>query len=252
MTGDSLENFTGGEKISPSGFFSYVFNMDIDSKSTVLNMFQYLVIAMIPIVLLLKFIKEYIPEDDDKKDSIEILIEILLQLGVLFTAIYIIDKIIRYFPTYSGVSYQKLNDTSLILPLLIVLFTMQTKLGTKVNILYNRMLDSWNGKSPSVHVGNTNQGNVRISQPIATPGIHQVSRADTLDNTLIKPPMNQLPAQNNISLIDSLPNTMENSIGGNMTIGNSSQSAAMQNAFMEQMEPIAANGALGGAFGSSF
>jgi hypothetical protein len=30
------------------------------------------------------------------------------------------------------------------------------------------------------------------------------------------------------------------------------QGQAMQNAFMESMEPMAANGALGGAFGSSF
>ena len=37
-----------------------------------------------------------------------------------------------------------------------------------------------------------------------------------------------------------------------MTLGNSMQSNAMQTAFMEQLEPIAANGALGGAFGSSF
>ena len=80
-----------------------------------------------------------------------------------------------------------------------------------------------------------------------TPGIHQVSRADNLDNSLIQPTGNQVLAQNNISLIDSLPNTMENSIDtGGMHQG------AMQTAFMEQMEPMAANGALGGAFGSSF
>jgi hypothetical protein len=59
---------------------------------------------------------------------------------------------------------------------------------------------------------------------------------------------NQLPAQNNISLIDSLPNMMNNGGGG----GNNMQSQAMQNAFMDSMEPMAANGALGGAFGSSF
>ena len=79
------------------------------------------------------------------------------------------------------------------------------------------------------------------------PGSHQVSRADTLDNTIMSQRPNQLPAQNNISLIDSLPNMM-NSGGG----GNNMQNQAMQNAFMDSMEPMAANGALGGAFGSSF
>ena len=60
------------------------------------------------------------------------------------------------------------------------------------------------------------------------------------------PRANQLPAQNNISLIDSLPNMMNGGGGNNM------QNQAMQNAFMDSMEPMAANGALGGAFGSSF
>ena len=45
-------------------------------------------------------------------------------------------------------------------------------------------------------------------------------------------------------MIDSLPNMMNN--------GNNFQNQAIQNSFMESMEPMAANGALGGVFGSSF
>ena len=47
-------------------------------------------------------------------------------------------------------------------------------------------------------------------------------------------------------MIDALPNMMNG--GGGLNY----QGQAMQNAFMETMEPMAANGALGGAFGSSF
>jgi hypothetical protein len=204
-------------------------------------MFQYILIALIPVIVLLKLIKEYIPEDDDKKESIELTIEIVIQLGVLFVAMYLIDKIIRYFPTYSNVPYSKYNEISFIIPTLVLIMTMQTKLGSKINILYDRIVELWTGKNPSK--GGNNQGNIRVSQP----GIHQVSRADSLDNTLIAPRANQLPAQNNISLIDSLPNMMNNGGGGN-----NMQNQAMQNAFMDSMEPMAANGALGGAFGSSF
>lgn len=240
---ESLEG--GTTKLSPSGFFNYVFNFDSDNKAILLNMFQYIIIALIPVIVLLKLIKEYIPEDDDKKESIELILEIIIQLGVLFIAMYMIDKIIRYFPTYSKVPYTKFNEISFIIPTLVLIMTMQTKLGAKINILYDRTLELWNGK-PQTRGGN-NQGNIRVSQPIVMPGSHQVSRADTLDNTIMAPRANQLPAQNNISLIDSLPNMMNS--GGN---GNNFQNQAMQNAFMDSMEPMAANGALGGAFGSSF
>ena len=242
------ENYTGlvggSNRLSPSGFFNYVFNFDGDNKAVVLNMFQYLVFALVPVIVLLKFVKEYIPEDDDKKDNLELVFEIIIQLGILFIAIYLIDKIIRYFPTYSKVQYSKFNEISYIVPTLILIITMQTKLGAKINIVYNRLMELWNGKNPLV--GASNHGNVRSSQNIATPGIHQVSRADSLDNTILAQRANQLPAQNNISMIDSLPNMMNS--GG----GNSFQNQAMQNAFMENMEPMAANGALGGSFGSSF
>ena len=240
------DSFEGGTtKLSPSGFFNYVFNFDSDNKAILLNMFQYIIIALIPVIVLLKLIKEYIPEDDDKKESIELVIEIIIQLGVLFIAMYLIDKIIRYFPTYSKVPYTKFNEISFIIPTLVLIMTMQTKLGAKINILYDRTLELWNGKTQTR--GGNNQGNIRVSQPIVMPGSHQASRADTLDNTIMAPRANQLPQQNNISLIDSLPNMMNS--GGN---GNNFQNQAMQNAFMDSMEPMAANGALGGAFGSSF
>ena len=233
-------SFGGSSKLSPSGFFNYVFNFDSDNKAILLNMFQYIIIALIPIIILLKLIKEYIPEEDDKKESIELIIEIIIQLGVLFIGMYLIDKIIRYFPTYSNVPYSKYNEISFIIPTLVLIMTMQTKLGSKINILYDRILEMWNGKTQSK--GGNNQANIRVSQP----GIHQVSRADSLDNTIIAQRVNQLPAQNNISLIDSLPNMINNGGGNNM------QNQAMQNAFMDSMEPMAANGALGGVFGSSF
>lgn len=241
----------GSTKLGPSSFFNYVFNFDSDNKAVILNMFQYIIIALIPVVLVLKFVKEYVPEDDEKKDSLEIILEILLQLGVLFIAIYFIDKITRYFPTYSKVPYSKFNEVSFIIPTLLLMFTMQTKLGAKINIIYNRARELWGGSksgftnSNGTAVVNVNGQNIRIRQPIVANNMHQMSRADSLDNALIAPPSNQMP-NNNVSMIDSLPNMMNNNGSNNY------QAQAMQTAFMESMEPMAANGALGGIFGSSF
>jgi hypothetical protein len=164
----------GSTKMGPSSFFNYVFNFDSDNKAVILNMFQYIIIALIPVVLVLKFVKEYVPEDDEKKDNLEIILEILLQLGVLFIAIYFIDKITRYFPTYSKVPYSKFNEVSFIIPTLLLMFTMQTKLGAKINIIYNRARELWGG-SKSGFTGNNTNGtavvnvngqNIRIRQPI--------------------------------------------------------------------------------------
>lgn len=254
LGGHSETELIGGTtKLGPTSFFNYVFNFDSDNKAIIFNMFQYIIIALIPVVLVLKFVKEYIPEDDDKKDNLELILEILLQLGVLFVAIYFIDKITRYFPTYSKVPYSKFNEVSFIIPTLLLMFTMQTKLGAKINIIYNRVLQLWSGSKASYSNANGNANatvnvngqNVRIRQPIVTNNMHQMSRADTLDNTLMVPQVNQMP-NNNVSMIDSLPNMM------NANGPNNYQAQAMQTAFMESMEPMAANGALGGIFGSSF
>ena len=117
-----------------SNFFSYVFNFDEDNKAGILNMLQYTILAIIPVVVVLKLIKHYIPEDDDSKPTLEILIEVIFQLIILFLAIWFIDKMIRFVPTYSGVCYFKFNETNFIIPVLMVLITMQTKLGAKINL----------------------------------------------------------------------------------------------------------------------
>ena len=42
-----------------------------------LNIIQYAVLAIIPIIILLKLIKNYIPEADDDKGSLVILVEVM-------------------------------------------------------------------------------------------------------------------------------------------------------------------------------
>ena len=246
------QEFVGGEstssfnKMSGSGFVNHVFNFDETSKSNMTNMCQYILLGLIPIVVVLKLIKTYIPEDDDNKGTFELTFEVVLQLFSIFFAIYFIDRIVRYIPTYSGLDYHKFNEINFILPILIILVTMQTKLGAKINIIYDRGCDMWNGNSSNIPL--TNGNNVRVSQPILNQ--HQNSRADGLDNTIIPPQAGQMPQQNNVSMIDALPNMVQqNNNGGGL---NTFQQQAIQNSFMDSMEPMAANGALGGSFGTSF
>ena len=195
--------------------------------------------------VILKLIKEYIPEDDDSKNSFEIGIEIVIQLGILFLAIWLIDRLIRYFPTFSKMPYGKSNELAFVIPLLVIMITMQTKLGAKINILAERLNEIWGGNTEQ---SGQQYNNVRTRQPIAQ--THQVSRGDTLDSQLIPPPaqMANPNVNNNTTLINNLPNL--NNTGGDPNSRYMNEAANL--ALDCDAEPMAANGLLGGAFGSSW
>ena len=147
-----MEKVTETVKSVPSesmNFFSYVFNFDHDNKIDIMNMLQYTLIAIIPILLLLKGIKYIIPEEDESKGSLEIMAESVGQIILIMMGIWFINKIIRYIPTYSGENYHKFNNINFILPFVIILATMQTKFGLKMNILIERATDLWQGKTQS-------------------------------------------------------------------------------------------------------
>jgi len=219
-----------------SNFFSYVFNFDEDNKAGILNMIQYTLIAIIPVIILLKLVKHYIPEDDDSKPSLEILVEVILQLIIIFLSIWFIDKIIRFIPTYSGVCYFKFNETNFIIPILIVLITMQTKLGAKINLLLDRVSELWGGSKNQEK--STKDSNIKIRQPLANSiPQHQPSQADTL-NMNSMPSLHNNISPNNTTLISDLPSNQ--------------QPTNTSNQILDVSPLMAANEALGGVFGSTF
>ena len=63
---------------SKKNFFKHVFNFEDESKAEMLNIVQYTLIAIIPMVLLNKSIQKYVPEADDQKSSLEVLAEIII------------------------------------------------------------------------------------------------------------------------------------------------------------------------------
>ena len=117
-----------------------------------MNIVQYLGLALIPVVILLKLIKNYFPEEDETKGSFEITAEVLAQIVVIFVGIWFIDRLVRYLPTLSKMNYHGFNETNFIIPILIILVTMQTKLGAKINILSDRIIDMWNGNQNNQNV----------------------------------------------------------------------------------------------------
>jgi hypothetical protein len=131
---DELTKTNGGK----TGFFKHVFNFNDDSKSEMLNIVQYAVLALIPVIVLNKLTQRFIPEADDEKSSIEIVAEILAQVIAMFLFILIIHRIITFVPTYSGEKYAEFSVTSIILAMLVIILSLQTKLGEKVSIIFRK------------------------------------------------------------------------------------------------------------------
>ena len=148
-------------------FFKHVFNFDDDSKSEILNILQYSLIAIIPIVILNKTMQKYVPESDDKKSSLELTAEVVIQIIVMFIGLLVIHRIITYIPTYSGAAYPEYHVIFNILAILMITMSLQTKLGEKVSILVDRISELWNGKQDDKKKKNGKNGNVKVSQPIS-------------------------------------------------------------------------------------
>jgi len=88
---DTEEIFTGGGK--SDSFVSYLTTITPVEKNELLNVFQYTLLAIIPLVLFLKFMKEYIPPENPTKSTIEITTEVIIQLFLIFVVFWIIHNI---------------------------------------------------------------------------------------------------------------------------------------------------------------
>jgi len=130
-------------------FFNHVFSTSEEGKAEILNVIQYSLMGVVPIVILNKLVQRFIPDAENEKSSIEILAEIVFQLVVMFIGVVLIHRMITYVPTYSDFKYESLSLTNVILIFMVLLLSIQTKIGIKVNILFDRIMDLWNGSSSS-------------------------------------------------------------------------------------------------------
>jgi hypothetical protein len=225
---DILQETTEGSKKT---FLGHVFSSTDESKAEFLNVSQYSLLAIIPIVLLNKSIQRFIPEADPEKSTLELLVEIFIQIVIMFCGMIIIHRVITYIPTYSGFKYEHLTLTNVILAFLIIVLSIQTKLGLKVNILVDRLNELWNGPSSSSTKEKKSAAGVRVASQ------HVPSQADYLDNNA---------SQQGLFPPAPVSGTSSNKPSYDTMMRGSGMSDDMY------MGPQAANAVLGGAFGSAF
>jgi hypothetical protein len=228
------------------GFFKYVFDFNNDNKNAMLNMLQYTVLSIIPLFLVLKVTKNYVPEVDEYKGSLEILAESLFQIVFIVLSFWFINRIIFYIPTYSGENYKDFNEITYILSFVFILLTLQTKLGDKLRILSERVMELWSGENNAKN--DEKAKNIKVSQPLS----HQPSQADYLGSMppMMPPPppaqMTNMKSQTNEYALpkQTLPDYNQMYMNQNNPLVGAAQPGIMQ-------EPMAANEGFG-AFGSAF
>jgi hypothetical protein len=229
---DELSKATSGKP----GFFKHVFNFNDESKSEMMNIVQYAILALIPVIIMNKAMQKFVPEADEEKGSPELLAEIVGQVIIMFLGILIIHRIITFIPTHSGEKYADFSVTSIILAMLVIVLSLQTKLGEKVSIIVDRIMEVWEGPKDKKN-GKKGQGSVKVSQPISqNQSMASSSMGSTSINSLPQQqqPTQQMPDYNNMYQQDSTP-----------LVGAASPG-------MESFGPMAANEGIGSAFGSGW
>jgi len=236
---------------SSNTFLKHVFNFNEESKGELLNIIQYSLLAVIPIVIINKVMQKYVPEANEDKGSLEITLEVVLQLVGMFVGIFFTDRIITYFPTYSGIKYLEFSVTNIILAVLVIVLSLQTKLGEKVSILVDRVFELWNGpsdkknkKGPSKPVPNANANmppnGVGMRDMNAGMGGMMPMPPPAMTTSIPPTQKQQLPDYNNMYRNDSNP------------LRNTATPPPGQDQYSMFDGPVAANEALGGGmFGGS-
>ena len=229
-----------------SSFIDHVFRLDEQQQGILLNIVQYTLVGFVPILVMLYLVRTYVPEPDDHKATLMILVEIIGQILFMFVFIYFIHRLITFLPTYSGYRYSEFNFTTTILGILMILLSIKTKLGEKVQIIVERTIEifggetSYNGTAGGSGAAQGGSGAVRITQPLSQPYAGGVPGGMAPPNPVMTASRNTGTADYGLSQASQqqqhFNSTYAQNVGGGMPGG------------MMSFEPMAANEAIGSKF----
>ena len=193
---------------SGNAVVKHIFKFDDETKSNLMNLGQYTILAIIPVAILQNISEKVFPEYDASKGTMELLAEILGQALMTLIGLFFIHRIITAVPTFSGTAMGDLNLFSIIVVFLLSSFMFDGKVEKKFKAISDRMMDLWDGKSEDdkdkkkstngQQQQQQNNNRISVSQPISRGGMptHSPSRADYLNSPNAQTsPTQMLPAQ---------------------------------------------------------
>jgi hypothetical protein len=233
---EDVEDAISDSTKKTEGFFKYVFKMGDYEQSFLLNVVQCTMMAIVPVIIVLYINHYYIPDVDEEKGSIVILAEMFGQLFFILFSFYFINRMINYFPTYSGMKYGDFSVIQIILIMLFIFISMSKhKLGAKTLILIERFEEMVEGNSSLKGKKDEQKGSggqVRVTQPLSG------QAALALNGP---PPPPQLSSQRSSPDFNAMYQVQPNHLIGASTPG-------IPPGMVADFEPAAANEHLGNSF----
>lgn len=127
-------------------FLEYLTSFEDDQKYELLNMFQYALLIVIPVILLNKGIGELFTSTTDEKTSMIVSMEIVAELFVLLFGIFMIHRIVCYIPTYSEKPYTPFSLIGFVFSFIVILFSFDTNLRAKFEFVFQDVYQAITGK----------------------------------------------------------------------------------------------------------
>ena len=181
----------GGENTETS-FISHMTELTDKDKSSLINLTQYTVMSILPLIVFIYIMQNYLPKFNEHKGSLEISVEVVLQLLFVVLVFWTIHRFILFISVYSGVAYDNINLLNIVLPVIFILFTLDTNVSKKINLIVNRLL-IYLGFNPeefgSLEYSGTDEDtriNTMPSLAVPPPNLGQLSLPQNTQNETIK------------------------------------------------------------------
>ena len=188
---------SGGSEMKSRNFVQHMTEFDSKHKCELLNIFQYSLLMIVPVVLMNIGIGELFSSEVDNKTLVELAVEIVGELFVIVIGLYFIHRFVTYVPTYSETPYSPVNFITIISVIVLVLFTFQTHLNEKMRVVLERVYAQVSGNPSNAEEDKkvVSPPPVHVSQPIAKPAQEQ---PPTPPKPVVQPPPAQPPIQENM------------------------------------------------------
>jgi len=139
QSGGGLEQIqTGGAKVS---FFHHMFHLKKAEKCELYNVVQYSILALLPLIVIIRINQNLWPKADQKKGTIELLAEMIGEIAVTSLAVFVVFRVIEYIPTFSGEPLKCINLLTIITTLIVGLpwYDKDSNIGNKAKELHKRI-----------------------------------------------------------------------------------------------------------------